>query len=92
MVDIWIEGLGLFAGFLGVVAWIPQIREVWIEEQQEGISLPTFCLVATALVTWLMYGILVGSPSIIVANLAALACIFSIIIGVIRLRSSNSGY
>ena len=35
MVDIWIEGLGLFAGFLGVVAWIPQIREVWIEEQQE---------------------------------------------------------
>ena len=92
MVDIWIEGLGLFAGFLGVVAWIPQIREVWIEEQQEGISLPTFGLVATALVTWLMYGILVGSPSIIVANIAALACIFSIIIGVIRLRSSNSGY
>ena len=50
-----IELIGLFAGFLGVIAWIPQIKEVWIEQSHEGISLPTFFLVASALILWLIY-------------------------------------
>ena len=78
MQEIFIEGIGIVAGSLGVIAWIPQIREVWIEGLHEGISLPTFFLVSTALVLWLIYGILVGSISIIVANIAALACIISL--------------
>ncbi|MBO53916.1 MAG: hypothetical protein CMA76_02925, partial [Euryarchaeota archaeon] len=47
-------------------------------------------LVSTALVLWLIYGMLIRSISIIVANVAALACILSLIIGVIRLRRENS--
>ena len=86
MQDSFIEIIGLIAGTLGVIAWIPQIREVWIEDLHEGISLPTFFLVSTALILWLIYGILIGSFSIIVANLAALVCILSLIFGVIRLR------
>ena len=90
MQEIFIEGIGIVAGSLGVIAWIPQIREVWIEGLHEGISLPTFFLVSTALVLWLIYGILVGSISIIVANIAALACIISLIVGGVRLRNSES--
>jgi len=86
MAALWVELIGLFAGVLGVVAWIPQIKEVWILERHEVISVPTFGLVATALVAWLIYGILIKSPSIIIANLAALTCISSIIFGVLRLR------
>tara|TARA_B100002052_G_scaffold153187_1_gene139651 strand:- start:231 stop:506 length:276 start_codon:yes stop_codon:yes gene_type:complete len=85
-----IESIGIIAGTLGVIAWLPQLREVWIEGLHEGISLPTFWLVSTALVLWLIYGILIRSISIIVANVAALACILSLIIGVIRLRRENS--
>ena len=85
-----IESIGIIAGTLGVIAWLPQLREVWIEGLHEGISLPTFWLVSTALVLWLIYGILIRSVSIIVANVAALACILSLIIGVIRLRRENS--
>ena len=92
MQGVFIEGIGIIAGFLGVIAWIPQIKEVWIEGLHEGISLPTFFLVSTALVLWLIYGILISSVSIIVANIAALACIISLIVGVIRLRSSESRY
>ena len=73
-----------------MIAWLPQLREVWIEGLHEGISLPTFWLVSTALVLWLIYGMLIRSISIIVANVAALACILSLIIGVIRLRRENS--
>ena len=85
-----IESIGIIAGTLGVMAWLPQLREVWIEGLHEGISLPTFWLVSTALVLWLIYGILIRSVSIIVANVAALACILSLIIGVIRLRKEKS--
>ncbi|MED5452121.1 MAG: PQ-loop domain-containing transporter [Candidatus Thermoplasmatota archaeon] len=85
-----IESIGIIAGTLGVIAWLPQLREVWIEGLHEGISLPTFWLVSTALVLWLIYGILIRSVSIIVANVAALACILSLIIGVIRLRKEKS--
>ena len=35
-----IELIGLFAGFLGVIAWIPQIKEVWIEKSHGGSNAP----------------------------------------------------
>ena len=88
MPTILIESIGIVAGILGIMAWIPQLREVWIEGLHEGISLPTFWLVSTALVLWLVYGALIGSISLIAANLAALACMLSLIFGVIRLRKS----
>ena len=85
-----IESIGIIAGTLGVIAWLPQLREVWIEGLHEGISLPTFWLVSTALVLWLIYGILIQSISIIIANIAALNCILSLIIGVNRLRREKT--
>ncbi|MFL2974604.1 MAG: SemiSWEET family transporter [Candidatus Thalassarchaeaceae archaeon] len=77
----------MLAGFLGVIAWIPQIREVWIEKSHQGISLPTFFLVASALILWLIYGILIMSYSIIIANIAALICILMVISGVLKIRN-----
>ena len=56
MSTILIESIGIVAGILGIMAWIPQLREVWVEGLHEGISLPTFWLVSTALVLWLIYG------------------------------------
>ncbi len=82
-----IELIGLFAGFLGVIAWIPQIREVWIEKSHEGISLPTFFLISFALILWLIYGLLIMSYSIIIANIAALICILMVILGVLKIRN-----
>ncbi|MAV59914.1 MAG: hypothetical protein CND89_01195 [Marine Group II euryarchaeote MED-G38] len=82
-----VELIGLLAGFLGVIAWIPQIREVWIEKSHQGISLPTFFLVASALILWLIYGILIMSYSIIIANIAALICILMVISGVLKIRN-----
>ena len=90
METLLIESIGIIAGTLGVIAWLPQLREVWIEGLHEGISLPTFWLVSTALVLWLIYGILIQSISIIIANIAALNCILSLIIGVNRLRREKT--
>lgn len=83
---MWIEAIGLTAGVLGILAWIPQIREVWIYKKHEGLSVATFGIVMVALGLWLIYGVLIQSLAMIVANVLTLAVILSIIIGVVRLR------
>jgi len=86
MAELWIEVIGLIAGALGIVAWIPQIRDVWVHEQHEGISLTTFTIVTVALALWLIFGVLVNSLAMIVANVFTLVVILAVLIGVRRLR------
>ena len=73
MIPLWVEMIGVIAGFLGVIAWFPQIRRVWSEKKHDGISLPTFTLVSTSLIIWLVYGIMIESVAMILANIAALS-------------------
>ena len=90
MAEMWVEAIGLFAGVLGIIAWIPQIREVWIHKRHDGISIATFSVVTIALGLWLIYGILVDSIAMIVANIMTLGVILAVIIGVVRLRKSET--
>jgi len=85
-----IEAIGLLAGFLGVVAWGPQLRQVWVEGRHDGISLPTFGIVTVALVLWLVYGLLVDSVAMVLANTVTIAIIAAIIVGVVRLRRAEA--
>tara|TARA_B100001094_G_C18167682_1_gene793130 strand:- start:1725 stop:1982 length:258 start_codon:yes stop_codon:yes gene_type:complete len=84
-----LEAIGFMAGFLGIVAWLPQVKTVWVEKKHEGVSLPTFGVVALALALWMTYGIIDGSPSIIFSNAAALVMILTVFIGVVKLRSQD---
>lgn len=86
MTELWIEAIGLLAGGLGIIAWIPQIRDVWVHERHEGISLTTFTVVTIALSLWLLYGVLIESMAMIVANVFTLVVILAVLIGVQRLR------
>ena len=86
MAELWFEAIGLLAGGLGIVAWIPQIRDVWVHERHDGISLTTFSIVTIALSLWLIYGVLVESLAMIVAIVFTLAVILAVLIGVRRLR------
>ena len=58
MSDILVELLGIIAGTLGVIAWVPQLNEVWKQKKHEGISLSTLYLICTALLLWLIYGVI----------------------------------
>ena len=90
MAALWVESIGLVAGFIGIVAWIPQIRRVWVDEKEEGISLPTFIAVTVSLSLWLVYGIIVNSIAMIVSNILTLAFIIAITLGVYRIRKKRS--
>ena len=54
----WVEGIGLFAGFLGVSGWYPQVKRVWIDGRADGISVPNFRCYMYFFNFWLIYGIL----------------------------------
>ena len=84
-----IEGIGIAAGIIGVVAWGPQIVEVWKHKRHDGISIPTFSIVAFSLSLWLIYGIAIKSTAMIFADILTLSVIALIIIGVVRIRKSE---
>lgn len=90
MAAMWIEAIGLIAGVIGIFAWIPQIIEVWVNKRHEGLSLTSFGVVSIALLLWLIYGILVDSIAMIVANIMTLSVIGAIILGAWRARRSES--
>ena len=90
MAAFWVESIGLVAGFIGIVAWIPQNRRVWVDEKEAGISLPTVIAVTASLSLWLVYGIIVNSIAMIVSNILTLAFIIAITLGVYRIRNKRS--
>ena len=90
MAEAWIEAIGLLAGVIGIFAWIPQFIHVWVHKRHDGISLATFGVVSFALGLWLLYGVLVESFAMIVANIMTLAVIGAVIIGVYRVRKHDT--
>ena len=86
MIDL--QFFGYIAGVLGVVAWAPQFRKVWVNKQHKGISLPTLVLVIITLSMWVIYGVAINASAIIWSNTAAIAIIACIVVGVIRLRKN----
>lgn len=90
MATVMIELLGLLAGVIGIVAWIPQIIQVWVHKRHDGLSLTTFAVVAIALALWLVYGILVESLAMVAANIMTLTVIGVVFFGVLKLRRIES--
>ena len=89
MAAMMVEALGLLAGVIGIVAWIPQIIQVWVHKRHDGLSLTTFAVVSLALALWLVYGILVDSFAMVAANIMTLSVIGAVIVGVMRVRRSE---
>ena len=87
----YVEAIGLLAGFLGLVAWVPQIQRIWIQKRADGISLPTFSIIAAAITLWLIYGILVNSLSLIISNGLVLVLILIVLVGAWKVQKENKG-
>lgn len=67
-----IEILGMVAGTISSVTFLPQVIKTWQSKSAKDISLWMFLLVTFSVVLWLIYGILLGSVPIIYTNSAVL--------------------
>ena len=72
--------IGLVAAICTTIAFFPQILLVYRTRQTRDLSLPTFILLTTGIFLWLVYGILLGSLPIILANSITLIGCFYILI------------
>ena len=59
-------------------------------KRHDGISLPTLSIILIALSLWLVYGVLIDSFAVFISNILAILFIGVVVVGVIRLRRSES--
>jgi MtN3 and saliva related transmembrane protein len=64
--------IGLVAGSLTTVAYLPQVVKIWKTKSARDLSLGMFVTLSAGIFLWLVYGILIGSLPVILANAATL--------------------
>lgn len=64
--------LGYVAGTLTTIAFLPQVIQTWKTKSTKDISLVMFVTFCTGVFLWLIYGFLIGSYPVIIANIATL--------------------
>ena len=81
-VDAGTELLGLVAGTLTTISFVPQVLKVWRSRSAADISLAMFLLFTLGVLLWGIYGVLIGSLAVIVAN----AVTFVLTVGIIAMK------
>jgi MtN3 and saliva related transmembrane protein len=67
------DALGLVAGTLTTIAFVPQLMRIVKTRSAHDISWWMFAIFSTGVALWLWYGLRLASLPVIVANLATLA-------------------
>ncbi len=70
--------LGLVAGALTTIAFLPQLFKTWKSKSAKDVSLETLAIFSFGVLLWLIYGIYLQALPIILAN--SLTLIFNLII------------
>lgn len=60
--------LGLFAGTLTTIAFLPQMFRTWKTKSAKDVSFVMLITFMTGLFLWFVYGIILGALPIIIAN------------------------
>ena len=63
-----IQLLGITAGTITSVTFVPQVIKIWKTRSARDISLVMLLLLITGVLAWLLYGILVKDAAIIYTN------------------------
>lgn len=69
---IFIDLVGYMAATLTTVAFLPQVIKVWKSKSTRDLALPTLLSFIAGVLMWFVYGVLVKSTPIIVANAVTL--------------------
>lgn len=78
--------LGLLAGALTTLAFLPQVIKTWQTKSGEDLSLGTFGTLAVGVTLWLAYGLILGDVPIIAANSVTLVLVVAVIALIVHYR------
>jgi MtN3 and saliva related transmembrane protein len=65
--------IGLAAGTLTTIAFVPQVVKTYQSKSAKDLSLAMFLIFCTGIVLWLIYGIAINDLPVIIANSLTLA-------------------
>lgn len=76
----YIALIGLIAGICTTLSFLPQVIKTMKTKQTKDISLTMYIVLAAGLCTWIIYGMLIESLPVIMANVFSLACAVTVLI------------
>ena len=74
------ELLGLIAGLFTTIAFVPQVVKIWKSKQAQDVSFAMFAIFSTGVALWIVYGFIIGSLPVILANSVTFALALAVII------------
>ncbi|QJB58320.1 SemiSWEET transporter [Pseudodesulfovibrio sp. zrk46] len=81
------EIIGIIAGCCTTASFVPQVLHTWRTKSVEDISLRMYLLLCTGVTLWLVYGLLVDSLSVVLANSVTLVLAASVLVMKLRFRN-----
>ncbi len=85
-----INTLGLFAGLLTTLAFLPQMLKTWQTKSANDVSFLMLITFIFGLFLWLIYGIILGALPIILAN--SITLFFNLIILGLKIRYRSTKF
>lgn len=78
--------IGYVAGFLGFINSVPQATKVWRSGSDAGVNVASWLIGFVAVSGWLGYGLRIGNPTIIAANIGVICTNGAVLIAIQRAR------
>jgi MtN3 and saliva related transmembrane protein len=79
--------LGFVAGILTTLSFVPQVYRAWSTKRCDDLSWGMLLAFASGVTLWLIYGLLLLAPPIILANAVTLTLIIAILVLKARYRA-----
>jgi MtN3 and saliva related transmembrane protein len=76
--------IGFTAATLTTIAFFPQVIKVWKTRETKDLSLVMFIILCTGVFLWIMYGILIKSLPVLIANISVF--IMTLIILILKMK------
>ena len=78
------EWVGLLAGVLTTLAYIPQLIKVLRDKHTQSISLGMYVLITCGIASWFIYGWMIDSISLLLAN--GITFVMAVIILIMKIK------
>ena len=76
--------IGYFAGAITTIAFVPQVIKIWKTKSTKDISLIMFVAFCLGVFLWMIYGIILHSKPVIIAN--SIGFVLGIIIIILKIK------
>ncbi|MDP3732040.1 MAG: SemiSWEET transporter [Candidatus Omnitrophota bacterium] len=72
--------IGMLAAICTTIAFIPQVYKIYKTKHARDLSLPMYVLFSVGVLLWLVYGIIINSLPVILANgITFISCVYILV-------------